>query len=162
MNRPKRRKYKDNPYSLLHDEENDKYFVLFKNNKHENYKVEVTKSIFEIFDRFELDDLSELNEYDNHIEHSKIYEKTISKRIFNKPLTTDMIVEKKVLYDNLSKEIKMLPKIQQRRLIKYYFRNQTFESIAYEEKCTKRAVKFSVDIAIKKLSKKFKNWTTQI
>ena len=35
--------------------------------------------------------------------------------------------------------------------------NKTFEEIAKEEKCTKRAVKFSVDIAIEKISKKFKN-----
>ena len=33
----------------------------------------------------------------------------------------------------------------------------TFEEIAEEENCTKMAVKFSVDIAIEKISKKFKN-----
>ena len=36
-------------------------------------------------------------------------------------------------------------------------KNKTFEEIAEEENCTKRAVKFSVDIAIEKISKKFKN-----
>lgn len=32
----------------------------------------------------------------------------------------------------------------------------TFEEIAQEENCTKMAVKFSVDIAIEKISKKLK------
>ena len=32
--RPKRRKYKDNPYTLLHDEENNTYYA---NNTHKPY-----------------------------------------------------------------------------------------------------------------------------
>ena len=66
-----------------------------------------------------------------------------------------------MLYKKLYKSILELPEIQQRRIIKYYFYNMTFETIAREEKCSKRAIKFSVDIAIKKLSEKLKDWTTQ-
>ena len=48
-------------------------------------------------------------------------------------------------------------KFKKRRLIKYYFYDKTYEEIANEEKCSKRAVKFSIDIALGKISKKFQN-----
>ena len=48
--------------------------------------------------------------------------------------------------------------IQKRRLILYYFQGLTYEQIAEMESCTKRAVKFSVDIAVEKLKKFFKNF----
>ena len=41
-------------------------------------------------------------------------------------------------------------------MILYYFQGMTYEQIAEMEGCTKRAVKFSVDIAVEKLKKFFK------
>ena len=41
------------------------------------------------------------------------------------------------------------------KIKKYIERNEVYEEIASEENCTKRAVKFSIDIAIEKISKKF-------
>lgn len=58
----------------------------------------------------------------------------------------------------LHRAISELPEIQKRRLILYYFQGLTYEQIAEMEGCTKRAVKFSVDIAVEKLKKFFKNF----
>ena len=55
----------------------------------------------------------------------------------------------------LHKEISKLPEVQKRRLLLYFFGDMTYEQIAKMEGCTKRAVKFSVDIAIEKLKKNF-------
>lgn len=60
-------------------------------------------------------------------------------------------VYRKLLYQKLHKAILTLPEIQRRRLWLYYFDGYTFEQISEMEGCTKRAVKFSVDIAQKKL-----------
>ena len=106
---PKRRKCKDNPYTLNYIEEKNIYTITFKDIKGHLNKVEVSEEVYRVFDKFELQDIKEL------------------------------------------------PKTQRERLKKYYFENKTFEEIAEEENCTKRAVKFSVDIAIEKISKKFKN-----
>ena len=46
--------------------------------------------------------------------------------------------------------------MQRRRLKLYFFDELTYEQIAKLEGCTKRAVKFSVDIAVEKLKKNFK------
>lgn len=154
--RPKRRKSKDNPYTLLSNIKEDIYLIAFKDVKgiyHEEY---VTKKIFETMNKFELEDLSILNEYDNHIEHSVIYESNLNKRAINKDELIEDIIEKKIILDMINKEINELPDIQKRRIKKYYFYGMTYEAIAKEEKCTKRAVKFSVDIGIEKISNKIK------
>lgn len=49
----------------------------------------------------------------------------------------------------------VLPEVQRRRLLLYFFGEMTYEQFAAIEGCTKRAVKFSVDIAIEKLKKDF-------
>lgn len=153
--RPKRRKYKDNPYTLSYGE-NSKYIITFKDSKGVIQKVEVTKKIFNVFDRFELDDLKELNEYDNHIEHKEIFENDLYQYLSDTYQQVDIIVEKKMARDKLNESINKLPEIQKRRLKKYFFEDKTYEEIAAEENCTKRAVKFSIDIALEKLSKKLK------
>lgn len=154
---PKRRKYKDNPYTLNYIEEKNIYTITFKDVKGHLNKVEVSEEVYRVFDKFELQDIKELNEYDRHIEHSEIFENSLESRALNKQIPTDEIVENKINNEKLREAIQELPKVQRERLRKYYFENKTFEEIAKEEKCTKRAIKFSVDIAIEKISKKFKN-----
>lgn len=154
---PKRRKCKDNPYTLNYIEEKNIYTITFKDVKGHLNKVEVSEEVYRVFDKFELQDIKELNEYDRHIEHSEIFENSLESRALNKQIPTDEIVENKIKNEKLREAIQELPKTQRERLKKYYFENKTFEEIAKEEKCTKRAVKFSVDIAIEKISKKFKN-----
>ena len=60
-----------------------------------------------------------------------------------------------MMYGELHKAIDMLPEVQRRRLLLYYFGGYTYEQIAQMEGCTKMAVKFSIDIAIKKLRETF-------
>lgn len=156
INRPKRRKSKDNSYTLGYDEDKNTYTVSFITENNSYHLVSISKEVFEQLDKFELEDLSMMNEYDNHIEHSKIYEEKLYSRSANKLISIEELVEKRILYKKLYTTIDELPAIQKRRLVKYYFYHKTFEDIAKEEGCTKRAVKFSVDIAIEKISKKFK------
>ena len=156
-NRPKRRKSKDNPYTLNYCEERNVYTVSFKDGKGILQNIEVSEEIYKTFDKFELDDIKELNEYDRHIEHSEIYEETLYKRMLILPTSIEEKVEKKIIFDDIKEVINSLPEVQKRRLRKYYFDDMTLEEIANEENCTKVAVKYSIDIALEKISKKFKN-----
>ncbi len=155
--RPKRRKYRDNPYTLNYCEETNIYIVVFKDVKGQLQKIEVSKEIYQAFDRFELDDVKELNEYDRHIEHSEVFENNLTEKAMGKPMLIDEIVENQIINEELKKAIQELPEIQRKRLKRYYFDDMTMEQIALEEKCSKVAVKYSIDIAIQKISKKFKN-----
>ncbi|MCI9434926.1 MAG: sigma-70 family RNA polymerase sigma factor [Bacilli bacterium] len=156
--RPKRRRHNDNPYVLELDSKKQEYTVLFKDVKGIYQKVNISEKIYNLFDKFELEDLSILNEYDNHIEHLEISDINLNKRMMNKEMSLEKLVEINIQKELINSAILELPVIQQRRIRKYYFDDKTFEEIAIEENCTKRAVKFSVDIALKKISKKISKY----
>ena len=113
---PKRRKCKDNPYTLNYIEEKNIYTITFKDVKGHLNKVEVSEEVYRVFDKFELQDIKELNEYDRHIEHSEIFENNLESRALNKQIPTDEIVENKINDEKLREAIQELPKIQRERL----------------------------------------------
>ena len=150
MNRPKRRKHKDNPYTLIYTL-NERYVVVFKDSKNVFHEVEVTEEVYNAFNDFEMRDLSELNEYDNHIEHSKLYEETLYKRMEVKMESIDDYVIKKSTYEELMRAIKILPEVQQRRIKKYYFDEKNEYEIAKEENTSHQAIHKSLRLAKIKL-----------
>ena len=86
---------------------------------------------------------------------NEVYEETLFHKSINVSISVEDEVENKLLSEDLKSAINELNDIQKRRIQKYFFENKTYEEIASEENCTKRAVKFSIDIAIEKISKKF-------
>lgn len=154
--RPKRRKHRDNPYVLEYNEKEEKYIIHFKNGEGILQSVEIDYQLFSTFDKFELEDLSELNEFDNHIEHSEIYEESIHIRTADKPMNLEEEIEIKIDNEQLHKAISKLPEVQKRRIIKYYFEEKTLQVIAAEEKCSSRAIKYSIDLGIEKIKEFFK------
>lgn len=150
--RPKRRKSKDNPYTISSNGE--KYIVSFTDNKNQKQQVEITKKIFDIFNKFELADLKELNEYDNHIEHLELHEAVLYQRMIVIKENIEEIVEKKIEKEKIMQLIEQLPFLQRRRIIMYFFNDLTYEEIAKIEKCSKVAVKYSIDRAINNLKRK--------
>ena len=150
-NRPKRRRYKDNPYNL--EINNSKYIINFYDSKKVLQKIEVSEEVFSVFDKSELKDLSQMNEYDNHIEHAALFEEVLNKRAINKTKLTEEIAESNIITEELLNAIKELQTTQKRRLILYYLYDYTLEEIAIKEHCSKVAIKYSLDIAIKNLKK---------
>ncbi len=155
--RPKRRKYRDNPYTLNYCEERDIYIISFKDSKGRLQNVEVTETIYKAFDRFELDDLSEMNEFDNHIEHSEIFENNLNDRAMDKPISLEDEIIRKSTFDELKKAIEMLPEVQKRRIKKYYFEDKTEQQIADEENATQQAIHKNLKLSLEKLKEILKN-----
>lgn len=153
---PNRKKDKYNPYTLYFDEDKELYFVEFKDGNKITHKVEVSKRVYTAFDKFELDDISQINKIRKHIERNEVYEESLFHRAINIPTSVEDIAEMEILKEELKFAINELPSIQKRRLKKYYFNNMTLEEIAKEENCSKVAIKYSIDIAIEKILKKFK------
>ena len=112
--------------------------------------------LYQTFDRFELEDISHLNRVSRHIEHSELTDETLNDRAFYKAERIEDIVSESIEYEQLHRAVSELPEVQRRRLKLYFFDELTYEQIAKLEGCTKRAVKFSVDIAVEKLKKNFK------
>lgn len=153
-NLPKRRKHKDNPYKL--NIIGETYTIEFKDSNNKMRKIKISKTIYEEFNKFELLDLKELNEYDNHIEHSEIYENTLFHRTFYKEKSIEEKVVEKIEKENLFNGIAKLKEPQKRRLIMYYFNDLTYDQIAKKENCSKVAIKYSIDTAINNLRKMIK------
>ena len=159
VNRPKRRKDKDNPYSL--DFKENSYVVSFKTNKNEYKEVKISEEVFKAFDRFELEDISQLHKVDKHID-MRVIDNTeyMDIILFNNALNDEISIaeqiENKILQEELKKAILELSEVQKRRVIKYYFENKTLQKIAEEEGCSITSVKESLDSSINKLRKKLK------
>lgn len=156
-NHPKRRKDKYNPYTIGTTEDG-RHWLSFSDGQGNRHHFEISAAVFALFDSFELDDLSYLNEVDRHYEQSELTEASLYDRAVHRPATVEESALQSMEYAQLHRAISGLPEIQKRRLILYYFQGLTYERIAEMEDCTKRAVKFSVDIAVEKLKKFFKNF----
>ena len=159
VNRPKRRKDKDNPYSLNFKENN--YVVSFKTVKNEYKEVKVSEEVFKAFDKFELEDISQLHKVDKHIDmrvidNTEYMDIILFNNAVNDEISIEEQIENKILQEELKKAILELSEVQKRRVIKYYFENKTLQKIAEEEGCSITSVKESLDSSINKLRKKLK------
>lgn len=153
---PKRRKDKGNPYQIftvgIHTD-HPRYYLSFEDSEGAKQCIEVSKALFDTFDRFELDDLSFLNEVDKHYEHSELTETSLNARAAQEPESVEEIAMRHIQSEKLHKAIAALPEKQRHRLILYYFGELTYEQIAEIEGCTIMPVKRSIDAAIVKLKK---------
>lgn len=150
-NHPKRRKDKYNPYTI--SEKDGTYLLSFRDGQGVLHNMKISKELFDAFDGFELDDLAILNEWDRHTEQSEQTERTLDRRALHRLETIEETVERSLTYQQLHSAIAMLPEIQRRRLMLYYFHDLTYEQIAKMEGCTFQAVAKSVTAAEKRLKK---------
>lgn len=153
----KRRIDKYNPYNI-YDLDN-KYILKFRDGEKNEYQLEITKEIYEVFDEFELIDVSQMNKFDRHIEHADLTELSI----YNRKLDKEKCMEDNIL-ENIEKKklynaVLSLPKLQKRRIYLHYFCELTYREIAKMEKCSIRAIQYSLRNALKNL-KNFLNETS--
>lgn len=152
---PKRRKSKDNPYTIILLD--DKYYLSFKDSNKKLQKVEISIEIYEIFNKFELEDISQMHKVDKHIEHSELYEESLYKRALEKPISIEEQIEYNDDIFNLKKAIDKLPETQKRRIKMYYFDNLSLEKIAQIEECSFQAISKSILTGVTNLKKNLKN-----
>lgn len=153
---PKRKKSKDNPYTIFYIEKNDVYAVRFKDSRGKLQEVELTSELYELFNNFELEDISAMHKFDKHIEHSELLDSTLFKRSIKKSLSVDYQVEKKIIYEELMLALKKLSETQQRRIKMYFFDNMTLDEISKLEKCSFQAISKSINLALENLNKLLK------
>ena len=154
---PKRRKSKDNPYTLEYIEDKNIYKVNFKDNKGKLNVVEISVDIYKAMDKFELEDISQMHQFERHIEHSELFEGTLNERAVDKPLALEDIVENTIINEELRKAIDSLSEIQKRRIKLYYFEGLTQQEIANREGTSLRAVQYTLNSAMNELKKILKN-----
>lgn len=152
--RPKRRKDKDNPYTLKCS--NGRYYIIYRDGQRKEQCVKISHELFQIFDKFELEDLHYLNIVDRHIEWSELYDGTVERRAQQIKESAEDEAIRNITIHELHKAIDVLPDLQKRRLILYYFVGLTYEQIAEAENCSFQAVAKSIASAEQKLKKLLK------
>ena len=145
----KRRKDKYNPYNIF-EIEGAKYLSFVDGNGC-YHEFQINKELYDVFNEFELVDLSYLNVWDRHIEHSKIWEDNLHKRSFVELKSVDEVVIENLQNEKLYRAICNLSNIQRRRVILHFFEDMTYAQIAVREKCSKVAVKYTIDKALQQL-----------
>ena len=159
--RPTRRRENDTPYELITSgiqTDNPRYYVRFTDVNGTTHCLEVSHEVFDTMDKLELKELAFMNECDRHYERSEICESTLTQRAFEPPESTYEKVKALIQKEAVHRAVDLLPEIQRRRLLLYYFENMTLEQIADREGCTKQAVKDTLRTAEKFLSKILKNF----
>lgn len=154
--RPKRRKDKDNPYTISFNDIDNIYIVSFKDGSSRFNEVVVNKDIYDFFNAIELEDLHQLNIKERHIDFRPIdgseeMDNILFSKMKDKYISFDEELINKEIDLELKNAINMLSDVQKNRLIKYYFMNKTEEEIAKEEKVSQVAIHKSISDARKKL-----------
>lgn len=151
-NHPKRRKDKDNPYTITTGTDG-RCWLSFTDGQDKLHQFEIESELFHQLNSFELDDLIHLNEVDRHYERSEMTESSLCDRAFAPPVSVEDMVLLNLRNEQLHNAIRKLPEIQQRRLILYYFKDMTYEQIAAMEGCSFQAVAKSISAAEKRIKK---------
>lgn len=148
-NHPKRRRDKYNPYWIC--EKDGSYYISFKDGQNVTHEFEIPRYLYEVFDYFELEDLRYLNEWERHYEREKVWEPKLNARAVHKPESLEDTVFRKIQIEKLHKAIQMLSETQLRRMRLHYFDNLSYAEIARREKCSAKAVEYSVHNALQRL-----------
>jgi RNA polymerase sigma factor (sigma-70 family) len=158
--RPKRRRSKDNPYTIYSvnmDNGTPKFFVEFCDGEGNEHRVELTKELYDLFDQFELEDLAQLNEADRHYERSELTEESLNRRATcQQPKPEEQIIASSDRY-RLHAAISRLPETQRRRVHMYYFEKMTLTEIASVEQCKYQRIQKSLERAAKKIKQYLKS-----
>lgn len=144
-----------NDYSLeiIRGKNKDKYFVSFTDGYGDFQRLEINKDIYEaLFDLNKRDrNLTRLDE--RNLEHSELTDETLIKRSFKREKGIEELILEKEMKKLFWQAIGELPEIQRKRLLLYYDYGFSLKEIGKIENCSIRAVKYSIDIAKKKLEK---------
>lgn len=154
--RPKRRKAKDNPYEILSrggGTSSPHYYLAFLDSSGIRQFIEISETLFNVFDRFELDDISYMNKIDRHYEHAEQTESTLNKRAITPQVSLEETVVERIEVERLYAAIAKLSDTQRRRLLQYYFGDLTYTKIAKMEGCSLETVRKSVKTAERNLKK---------
>ena len=154
VNKPKRRKSKDNPYTI--DFENN--VITFSDSNNVFRYVKVSKEIINNMNENELEDKHFMNQDERYKEYSELTDISLYKRAIKK----EELIEDKIINNELINAVRMavhkLPEKQKRRVILYFFFNKTYKEIAEIENCAIMSVKDSIDVAFKKLRDELREW----
>lgn len=120
--------------------------------------IEIEDEIFEVF----LETIREADRFRKRkYRYKAVYSLDACDGIENETVfrieTPDELYERKLTREELYAALRLLPDIQFKRVIAYYFQNMTYSEIGRIEGVSHTAVKLSIQCALRSLAEKLKN-----
>jgi RNA polymerase sigma-70 factor (ECF subfamily) len=136
----------------------EQYYVSFIDGNAVLHRIEINFDIYSILFELNKNDRNLTRSDERNLEHSELTDETLSRRIFEKQKGIEEIILEKEMKKLFWQTIGELPEVQRKRLLLYYDYGFSLKEIAKMENCSIRAVKYSIDIAKKKLKEKIKKF----
>ena len=149
-----------NPYALRAEEIRGvlHHYVSFEDGQGVLHETEVSEAVYLEFLQFAKQGRNLRRWDERHREQSELSDEALYIRAAHAPKSLEDTTLDRLRGEHLREVIAQLPELQRRRFVLYYERGLTYAQIAEQEGCTKRAVKFSVDLAEGSLREKLKNF----
>ena len=112
--RPKRRKSKDNPYTIYSigiESDSPRFYVSFCDGQGIEHTEEISREMFALFDQFELDDLTGLNEADRHYGRLDLTEESLHLRATSTQADIEDMIFQRLDYQKLYEAIERLSEV---------------------------------------------------
>jgi len=151
----------NNPYTLRTEEteETTRYFASFDDGQGVLHEIEVSYAVyFELAHGFVRTERNLRRWDERYMEQSALTDKTLQKRAMRLSDNVEDTAFQNIHHALLWEAVGELPELQRRRFILYFIDGLTFEQIAERDRCTKMAVKYTVDKAKKAVIKKIENF----
>lgn len=147
-------------YSLeiIEGRNKERYFVSFTDGDGDFQRVEINRDIYCALYELNKIDRNITRSDERNLEHSELTDASINRRSFEKTKDAEEIILEKEMKTEFWKAIGELPDVQRKRLLLYYDYGFSLKEIALMEKCSIRAIQYSLDIAKKKLENNFKKF----
>lgn len=148
-----------NPYTLRTEvvEGITHYYVSFTDGQAIHSETEISQPVYMEFLRFIKAERNLRRWDERHTEQSDMTDETLFDRALCPLKSLEETVFDSLQSEQLRQAIQQLPEIQRRRFVLYHEFGLTYEQIAEMEDCSFRAIKYSTDIAIKKIKKSFED-----
>ena len=149
-------RYVVDTYILEYLENEDKYYIYFKDSVNKDCKIEINKEIFDEYMKAKRSYKKIQNQYDRYEEQSEQTEINLYKRTLNKAKNIEDEVIENINKEQLIQAKKELTETQLRRIELHIEEEITLEEIAYIEGVRKNKIDKSIAQGMKKLKKFFK------
>ena len=150
----------NNPYILRTEEVQGAqcYYVSFEDGQGTLCETEVSEAVYFEFLQFSRHRRNLRRWDERHREQSELTDEALYRRAACTPKILEDATLDKLRDEGLREAVAQLSELQRRRFVLYHEFGFTYAQIAEREGCTKRAVKFSVDLAEERVREKLKNF----
>lgn len=147
--------YEVDSYTLEYLENENKYYISFKDSAKQECKIEIDKEIFDTYMKSKQAYVKIKNETIRHLEQLELSEEDMYKRAFNHDESVEETVIKNIEKEKMNKALQSLTEAQYRRIDLHIVNEVTIKDVAKLEEVQKRQIEKSLRLGLKKIKKFF-------